>query len=699
MRGSAMKARTRVSARAPAANAASAPRIAGCALTLGRNSLPLYAGAVHYFRLPTDAWRAALEGVKSLGCTMVETYVPWGVHELADGSYDFGQQDPSRDLGRFLDLAHSLGLHAFVRPGPNINAELTYFGLPRRIVFDPECQARSRRGSPMPFIAPPKMFAVPSYASERFLAEAERWFARVAEVVRPRVWPNGPVVLMQVDNEAAFYFRDAPYDQDHHPDTLAKHAAFLERRYEQLERLNAAYGTSYDSWQSVPQPERAPTTLETARAALDAMAFHAELLAGALERLRDALLHAFGDLPTVHNTPMGEAGLPTTLARLDRIVNVNGLDFYHLRTHLDHVRDRTLHMVGSVRCPFSPEMGMGAPPWFALRSNEDSLQTAVCAFAYGLRGLNLYMAVDRDRWYGAPFDERGRARDLAAPLSRLLAALHKTEFHALKRRVAIGLMIPKEYRELVRAMHTLGAFSPSLLALAGVGANAACHQADLGFAEPIALAYVRFIDDFARALEKARLPYVYVESDADDACLAELTTLISPSYEFTASERWVRLERFAACGGRVIYGPQMPRLDHALFPATFEPPLDSRLTDGSEADIELVVSELVRELDVQPRFSATQAVETTVHEDATGPRVVFVIQRGAQPVETELRLPEPLTLIDVLSEERFVGERSVRIPMEGASVRMLLCERGRASSRPPGDRRRPASARRNGAPC
>ena len=36
--------------------------------------------------------------------------------------------------------------------------------------------------------------------------------------------------LLQIDNEAAFYFRDAAYDSDYHPDALADFARFLEQR-------------------------------------------------------------------------------------------------------------------------------------------------------------------------------------------------------------------------------------------------------------------------------------------------------------------------------------------------------------------------------------------------------------------------------------------------------------------------------------
>lgn len=688
-----MRARTRVSARASAPPEASARAITGHSLRLGTQVLPLHAGAVHYFRLPPDAWRAALEAVKSLGCGIVETYVPWGVHELADGSFDFGDHDPSKDLGRFLDLAHTLGLYAFVRPGPNINAELTYFGLPRRIVFDSECQARSPRGQPLPFIAPPKMFPVPSYASERFLSETERWFAKVAQTVRSRVWPNGAVVLLQVDNEAAFYFRDGPYDQDHHPDALTKYATHLRRRYVEIENLNAAYGTAHATWGDVAPPARVPTTRESVRHALDFMEFHEELISSALERMRDALLKDIGDVPTVHNTPMGEAGLPTSLARLDRIVDVNGLDYYHLRTHLDHVRDRTLHLVGSVRCAFSPEMGMGAPPWFAVRSDADSLQTMLCACAFGLRGLNLYMAVDRDRWYGAPFDEHGRERELAPSLRRFFAALVRFEFHLLKRRVPIGIMIPKEYRDLSRSLHTLGAFSPSLLSLAGSGPTAACHQTTLDYAHSVQIEYTQFIDNVAAALREAGLPYVFVESDADETKLSELQVLITPSYGFAQRVRWQRLRAFAANGGGVVYGPSLPADDERFNSHDFVEPEGATTCAGDPQACRELAERLVRTLGFERRFTASHGVETTVHEDDSGIRVVFMIHAEPRFVQSELSLPEPMTLVDVLTDERFDGRESVKIPMSGASCRMLACERFQSS------RKKPPSARRSDPPC
>jgi beta-galactosidase len=691
--------KARISVRATPSAPHVTAKLVGRALQLGQIQVPLYSGAVHYFRLKPSTWRPALEALKSLGLNMVETYVPWGVHELRDGSYDFGQYDPQKDLGAFLDLAHAIGLYAFVRPGPNINAELTYFGLPRRIVFDESCQARSPQGRPLPFIAPPRMFPVPSFASERFFHEVTRWYGEAARVVAPRAWPHGPVVMMQVDNEAAFYFRDAPYDQDHHPDALEKYRAFLKARHAQVAELNLAYGTEYNDWSEALPPRRCPpdATHAALRRSLELMSFQEELIVGALERMQDSLRAAFGELPTVHNVAIGESGMPTTLARLDRVVDANGLDYYHCRRDLKTVKARTLRLVGSVRLPFAPELGIGAPPWFAPRSDADSLQTFLCACAYGVRGINLYMAVDRDRWYGAPFDELGRERPSARPLRRVIKALQRTHFHALQRTVEVGLLVPKEYARLSRATHTLGAISPSLLAIAGAGPHAACLNGRFGFAAPIQLAWEPFIQAFAEALSAAGVPYVYVESDAADARLEGLRVLISPTYEFADPLRVERLRSFARAGGVVLCGPNAPELDewlNAFDDRARGGPGELRRCDPARA--QQWVNDLIAELNLAtPCLVSPRGVEAVVHEDDDGARVLFVVQLEAAPVNAQLQLSEPMTLVDVLNEDRFEADLQVTIPMAGYSVRMFTCER----SSPVAVRQRAPSARRSQPPC
>ena len=88
----------------------------------------------------------------------------------------------------------------------------------------------------------PFAFPVPSYASESFHDETARYFQLLGPALRPLLYPDGPIVLLQIDNEGALYFRDGAYDQDYHPDAVALYRSFLRRKYETLDRLQAVYG-------------------------------------------------------------------------------------------------------------------------------------------------------------------------------------------------------------------------------------------------------------------------------------------------------------------------------------------------------------------------------------------------------------------------------------------------------------------------
>src|SRR5438270_12895983 len=93
----------------------------------------LWSGAMHYWRVPRAAWGKCLGALADLGLPLVETYVPWGIHEVAPGRYDFSGEC---DIRAFIVEAARAGLRVLLRPGPHINAELNYFGFPEWIVND-----------------------------------------------------------------------------------------------------------------------------------------------------------------------------------------------------------------------------------------------------------------------------------------------------------------------------------------------------------------------------------------------------------------------------------------------------------------------------------------------------------------------------------------------------------------------------------
>ena len=157
----------------------------------------LRAGETHYFRLARGDWEGRLSLLREAGADTVATYVPWMVHERGDGTIDLdGRTDPTLDLGGFLDLAAELGLHVLLRPGPFVMAEMAGEGVPDRI------RREHPEALPVGWGGQPGLSADLDYLAPAFLAEVERWYAALGEVVATRTAPRGgPVIAVQLDNE------------------------------------------------------------------------------------------------------------------------------------------------------------------------------------------------------------------------------------------------------------------------------------------------------------------------------------------------------------------------------------------------------------------------------------------------------------------------------------------------------------------
>ena len=665
----------RASARRARPRRSGQPKIVGRSLSVGDRDVPLYSGAMHYWRLEREAWRPGLEQLKNLGLPIVETYVPWQVHEIAPGEHDFGEVDPRKDVGAFVDLAKEVGLLVFVRPGPHINAEMTYFGLPERIVYDRACQARSPRQNPVLQGFPPRMFPVPSYASRTFHDEVGRWYDAVGEVLAPRVWPNGPIVLLQVDNEGSYYFRDAAYDQDYHPDAVADWRKFLEKRYGSLQKTAEAHRAAYGAWEDALPPEKfSAETPDQLVVHLDWAAFREDLITSAIGRMKKRLHKAGLKGPvTVHNFPLGDQGVAMSGPALEQVVDLVGYDYYHARREHRTIKRRTLILAGTHALPYAPEMGIGAPAWFTPLANDDSIFTTLTALAYGLRGFNLYMAVDRDRWYGAPIDAQGNPRVDAGTWKHLLGKLHELGFHTLSRRIEVGLMLPREYSHLSKATSLLGFISPTVIEAVAGNPVMACREDTFGFEGPIQVLWWKMLARFAEALTAAGVPYVYVDSDAPAERLESLRVLVTPSFELCDPERWRKVTAFAEDGGTVVYGPAMPSLNLAARRKPFEVPRGGRrVLIDTDDDAMHIVDDLVGEVSLARPFRvAPPPLEVTVHEDASGPRVLFVLNPSKARLMAEVSVPAAMAFEDLMSGERFVGAGVVAIPMAGWSCRAL----------------------------
>jgi beta-galactosidase len=548
--------------------------VEGRGLSVDGTLLPLVSGTLHYWRHPPSDWPRLLKAVKGLGYSIVETYIPWGVHEIARKSFDFGGLDPSRNLEGFIAAVKKAGLKLIVRPGPHINAELTDFGYPRRIVTDPDVIAREAHGGFAVYIGGPRPFGLPSYASEKFYAEVALWFDAIAPVLHRNLHPDGPIVAVQVDNETGYFFRIGAYQLDYHPDSLAAYRRFLESRYGDVRALNETYGASHPSFTAVEPPRRwGGREVRDLPHHLDWQAYKERHLLDAMRRLRGMWVErGVKEVPFYQNY-YGAAGTPFDVAAAEGEgcgLDVVGLDDYSRRDSCHDLAFKGLYLSGTSRLPYIPEFGAGSwafPPCTFHMDERDTAFTAPFLFMFGVKAVNHYMLVERDRWMGSPLSASGEPRRALAGVHRgLNAFLEASRILECDLQTDLLLMVNRDADRLRRVL-SLADDHPLLpwpeeagLADAPPAFSVPPHEDHPG----------RFRRLFRFALDR-RLPFRCADTGLPAARWRGAKALLLPSYELLSRDAQDSLRGFVEEGGAALLGPSLPGLDERCRPLSAFP--------------------------------------------------------------------------------------------------------------------------------
>lgn len=666
-------------------------------LVLDDRNLPLVSGSVHYWRHSAKDWPLILDRMKDLGLRMICTYIPWSVHEAGRGTFDFGELDPSKKVGRFIDLAHQRGLKVLVRPGPHINAELTYFGFPPRLFEDPIFLARNSRGGLAYLPVPPRAFPVISYASEAFWSELEGWFDAAAGIIRPRLHPNGPIVGVQLDNELSYFFRTSAYDIDYHPDALARWREFVAEKYGGEYEAGEAYGVRTSASELPPPDDFTAREPHQVPFFLDWVEFKEALLTDTLARLRDMWRkRQVDDVVFFHNFPISEVSTPLNLPEAERYVDYCGVDFYPHKHEYASLRRKLLFLAGQSRFPVSPEFASGCyPVWPPIDLHDQEFTTKV-AWMFGLRGINFYMIVERERWYGSPITRTGaKRRDYWDFYQSHLQLLDRLRPWELRRKAPVCILSARDY-ERFEAAATAVAPLPPLALGASVQHEDLCYEHDCGFSRPVQALHAKMMRGWEFALTKMGIPYVIGSTDLSADRLLEFETVICPTFEFLGQRAQQTLSDYVTAGGKLVCGPEIPTLDASMrdfstlmtFAARPAERLDCEtdvlVCPAVEGEITLVtdvplpidllqpIAEVVAErLGWKPVYPATGPCETSLHVGA-GRRVLYVANPTAAPQRPQITLPRPgESLLDLETGHRFWGDTAVEIDLQPYSVRIL----------------------------
>ncbi len=387
--------------------------------SIGKETYQPHSAEFHYFRVEKKYWAVCFERIKRAGFKIISTAVPWSVHLVDNRTLDFaGLTDPRRDLVVFLELAREFGFKVILRPGPRVDGQLENGGLPKFLLSDPKAMAKNAAGKDQEV---PSSYGVPgghlpSYLHSNYQFNVKNYLKAFIEITKNYVHPRGPIFMVELDYETSYGYLLNPDSADYNPEVLSQYyGPFLESRYGDIKKLNTIYKEKNDTFAKITPPKKFnDLDVKDYPKVLDWMRYREYMLNVYLNDMEDvfksytvepllfrSLYFKSGDLlPAFNLVPEDRA--PFLAANVfpggkyfDMLVKARYLQAEHGFAYASS-------FVSGAAAVDPVREAKVAP----ITENTRRFYLAG-AYAAGFRGLNHYMFVDRDYWYGAPLMSDG----------------------------------------------------------------------------------------------------------------------------------------------------------------------------------------------------------------------------------------------------------------------------------------------------
>jgi len=157
---------------------------------LDKKPFQIISGELHPARIPFEYWRHRIWMAKAMGCNTISAYIFWNYHETEEGVYDF--TSGNRNLSEFFKICQEEEMWLILRPGPYVCAEWELGGIPPYLLRIPDIKLRSM--------------------DPRYMTAAERYMAKLSEVIKPFLITNGgPILMLQIENEYGSFGNEKEY--------------------------------------------------------------------------------------------------------------------------------------------------------------------------------------------------------------------------------------------------------------------------------------------------------------------------------------------------------------------------------------------------------------------------------------------------------------------------------------------------------
>ncbi len=540
--------------------------------------ISMYSGSVHYWRIKQELWSEMLDKVKGLGFSGITTYIPWEIHEITRGVFDFGEIEPSKDIDKFLSLCDEKGITVSVRPGPQINSELTWFGFPERIIKNPTYQAKNPKGGKVILNQVPKPIPALSYTNENFLAEVDIWYDAICPILEKHQPPKGNLVAVQIDNEMGYFFHINPYTTDYSESSKTLYRSFLKEKYESIQKLNNMYHSNYLCFEEINPPVRFEgSSKDELPYYLDWIEYREYYLINSIRDLGNRMRKRGINVPLFHNYPHplgpgGAAGAPSTpfnIPKLEEEIDFVGFDIYSKKELYNHVKTITSYVAGCSRFPYIPELGTGVWPWYIKPGNiEDEVFTTKAALMHGIKEFNRYMLVDRNKWLGSPISHKGEINKKSYPVhEKITKNLMKFRWNDFDKQTDILLLVNRDYDRLEAATTLLpveGDFLESVFGFSEYPDSKIVSTNTFGFKKPIQIEKNNWFDTFYKALSSGGFSFNLGDTAQVFEKWMKYKVVVITSFEYLSEEISKKLIKYIEIGGNLIIGPSIPELNESF---------------------------------------------------------------------------------------------------------------------------------------
>jgi len=316
---------------------------------------------------------------------------------------------------------------------------------------------------------------------------------------------------------------------------------------------------------------------------------------------------------------------------------------------------------------------------------------------HGLKAVNFYMLVERERWQGSPITRDNRIRRRYADFyCQLTRFLHENSFHRFRKQTNVLLLLNFDAGRLHRLAQVLDwtGFVPWLSGFTLLGVPPELRRVPperLGLQHDILTHTGNYAHHYApewgngwfgrilATMEKAFIPYNLADTHLPAKRMRDYRLVCVPTFEFMDTAEQENLLRYVEEGGRLVIGPDLPTLDvrmqhTAVLKRHLHIPGET-VTLGSGTLTWLLLDQITLEavcgpLDLHPLFYANPPIELSLHND--GERsILFAANPTANPVDTDVCFGGRYTFIDLWDDTLMLtGNCTVRVTLPAYTIRL-----------------------------